>query len=150
MRYQSANEQNDVIIKIDGDEQFQFILDADGPLQAEYQAWLDDGNTLEPYVVPPPQIPETISDRQFFQQAAIAGLITQTEALAAVQTGTVPAILMNVVNSLPDAMQQFAAEMMLAGATQFNRHHPLTEAVGGALGWTSGQVDQFFIDAAQL
>lgn len=99
---------------------------------------------------PPPVVPETISDRQFFQQAAIAGLITQAEALAAVQTGTVPAILMNVVNGLPDDMQKFAAEMMLAGATQFTRTHPLTEAVGMALGWTDAQIDQFFIAASAL
>lgn len=117
---------------------------------AAYQDWLLAGGVVNPYVPPPPPVPETISDRQFFQQAAIAGLITQAEALAAVQTGTVPAVLMNVINALPDAMQKFAAEMMLAGATQFNRHHPLTEAVGAALSWTPEQIDQFFIAAAAL
>lgn len=117
---------------------------------AAYQAWLLAGGVVNPVPVPPPVVPETISDRQFFQQAAIAGLITQAEALAAVQTGTVPAVLMNVINALPDAMQKFAAQMILAGATSFNRHHPLTEAVGAALGWTDAQIDQFFIDAAAL
>lgn len=99
---------------------------------------------------PSPPVPETISDRQFFQQAAIIGLITQTEALAAVQTGTVPAVLMSVVNGLPDQMQKFAAEMVLAGATVFERNHPLTEAVGAALGWTGEQIDAFFASAAGL
>lgn len=150
MRYQSMNETDTIIAKIDGDERFDFIVDADGPLQTEYHAWIDAGNTLEPYVVPAHPVPETISDRQFFQQAAAAGLITQAEALAAVQTGAIPSILMNVINGLPTQMQQFAAEMMLAGATQFNRHHPLTEAVGSALGWDAAQIDQFFIDASQL
>lgn len=99
---------------------------------------------------PAPVVPQLISDRQFFQQAAVVGLITQAEALAAVQTGTVPAILMSVINGMSDEMQKFAAEMMLAGATVFDRNHPLTEGVGAALGWTSEQIDQFFMAASQL
>lgn len=99
---------------------------------------------------PPPPVPQFISDRQFFQQAAITGLITQDEALAAVQTGTVPAVLMTVINGLSDEMQQFAAKMIISGATQFDRNNPLTLSVGAALGWTSEQIDAFFIAAAAL
>lgn len=150
MNYQSANETDTAINRIDGDDVSMFILDADGPLQAEYQAWLAEGNTLTPYVPPSPHVPQQISDRQFFQMAAIAGLISNADALAAVQTGTIPPVLMDVVNRLPDDMQRFTAEMTLAGATVFDRHHPLTEAVGAALGWTSGQIDQFFTSAANL
>lgn len=115
-----------------------------------YLAWVAEGNTPSPYVPPPPVVPQTISDRQFFQQAAIAGLITQPEALAAVQTGTVPAVLMSVVDGLQDETQRFSAQMVLAGATVFERNHPLTEAVGAALGWSSEQIDAFFIAAAGL
>lgn len=148
--YQSMNETDTIIAKIGGDERFDFIVDADGPLQAEYQAWLAEGNTLEPYATPPVSIPQQISDRQFFQQAAIAGVITELEALAAVQTGTIPSVLQAIVDAIPDANQKFAATMLLAGATVFERNHVLTEAVGMGLGWTSGQIDQFFISAAQL
>lgn len=116
----------------------------------EVQAWLAEGNTPNPYVPPPPPVPQFISDRQFFQQAAITGLITQDEALAAVQTGTVPAVLMTVINGLSDEMQQFAAKMIISGATQFDRNNPLTLSVGAALGWTSEQIDAFFIAAAAL
>ena len=116
----------------------------------EYLAWLDAGNTPEPYVPPPPPIPSIISDRQFFQQAAILGIITQAEALAAVQTGAIPAVLQTIVDGITDPDQKFAATMLLSGATVFERNHPFTEAVGAALGWTSAQVDQFFVAAAQL
>lgn len=98
----------------------------------------------------PPYVPQVISDRQFFQQAAVAGIITQAEAIAAVQTGTIPSMLQTIIDGLPDADQKFAATMLLAGATQFERNHPLTVAVGAHLGLTTAQVDDFFIAAAQL
>lgn len=148
--YESMNEADTFIAKIDGGDRFEFITDADGPLQAEYQAWLANGNTLLPYAAPLTPVPQIISDRQFFQQAAVAGLITQAEALAAVQTGSIPAMLQMVVDELPDANQRFAATMLLAGATQFERNHPLTVEVGTHLGLTTAQVDDFFIAAAQL
>lgn len=99
---------------------------------------------------PPPVVPQEISDRQFFQQAAILNLITQQEALAAVKTGDVPALLQNIVDTIPDANQKFAAQMLLSGATVFQRNHPLVDNIGIALSWTSEQIDQFFIAAAQL
>lgn len=99
---------------------------------------------------PPPPVPALISDRQFFQQAAVLGIITQAEALAAVQTGTIPAVLQTIVDGIEDPDEKFAATMLLSGATTFERAHPFTEAVGDALGWTSEQIDQFFIAAAQL
>jgi hypothetical protein len=117
---------------------------------AAYQAWVADGNTADP---PEPDfvpVPPVISDRQFFQQAAVMSIITQAEALAAVQTGAIPAVLQSVVDGITDPDQKFAATMLLSGATVFERNHPFTEAVGAALGWTSVQVDQFFIAAAQL
>lgn len=115
----------------------------------EYLAWVADGNTPTPYT-PPVIVPGVISDRQFFQQAAVAGIITQAEAIAAVATGTIPSMLQTIIDGLPDADQKFAATMLLAGATQFERNHPLTVAVGAHLGLTTAQVDDFFIAAAQL
>lgn len=95
-------------------------------------------------------IPQIISDRQFFQQAAIDGIITQAEALAAVKTGDIPVVLQAIVDAIPDEMQKFAAVMLLSGATTFTRDHPLTETVGQALGWSSIQIDNFFLSAALL
>lgn len=148
--YKSANETDTIITKIEDGVEQMLLVGVDGPMQQEYQAWLDAGNTLEPYIPPAPSVPQMISDRQFFQQAAVAQIITQAEALAAVQTGTIPSMLQMIVDGIADPDQKFAATMLLAGATVFERNHPLTEAVGAALGWTSGQIDQFFISAAQL
>jgi hypothetical protein len=96
--------------------------------------------------VRPPLLP--ISDRQFFQQAALAGIITQAEALAAVQTGAIPAALQTIVDAIADPQQKFAAQMILSGATTFERNHPLTQSIGSALGWTEDEIDQFFRAAA--
>lgn len=113
-----------------------------------------NGYVLEEwYEMPPPAPPPTmpiISDRQFFQQAAIDGIITQAEALAAVKTGEVPVVLQTIVDGIPDDTERFAAQMLLSGATTFNRNHPLTEAVGQSLGWSAQQIDNFFLSAALL
>lgn len=94
-------------------------------------------------------VPQTISDRQFFQQLAIAGVISQEEALAAVKTGDIPAALSGFIAALPDAAR-FNAEMLLSGATLFQRAHPLTDAIAAAQGMTPEQVDDFFRAAAAL
>lgn len=99
---------------------------------------------------PVTQVPQIISDRQFFQMAAMDGLVTMDEALAAVQTGAIPPLLQTIVDGIADPLQQFGAKMLLSGATIYDRNHPLTEAVVAHLGWTSDQVDQFFIQAAKL
>jgi hypothetical protein len=112
--------------------------------------------------VPPPQdvgqvidyatafkIPD-ISDRQFFQEAAMMGLITQDEALQAVKVGAIPAALQSIVDAITDPNAKFAATMLLAGATTFQRDNALTNQVGMAMGWTSAQLDDFFLAAALL
>jgi hypothetical protein len=117
---------------------------------AAYQAWLADGHAPSPPIPEPAYIPAVISDRQFFQMAAIDGLVSMDEALAAVKTGAIPPVLQTIVDGIDDPFQQFAAKMLLSGATEFERNHPLTEAVGAHLGWTSAQIDQFFIQGAKL
>ena len=94
-------------------------------------------------------VPQTISDRQFFQQLAIAKVISQEEALAAVKTGDIPSALSGFIAALPDAAR-FNAEMLLSGATLFQRAHPLTDAIAAAQGMTPEQVDEFFRQAAKL
>ena len=47
----------------------------------------------DPEASPTAPVPDIISDRQFFQQLAILGLINEAEALAAVGPGTMPATL---------------------------------------------------------
>lgn len=117
----------------------------------QIQAWVDAGNIIEPYVAtePPVVVPAEISDRQFFQQLAVMGLITEGEAIAAVATGTLPAALAAFVDQLPTE-QQFAARMALQGATTFLRTNPLVETFGRMQGMTSTQIDDLWIAAAKL
>lgn len=97
----------------------------------------------------PLPVPNIISDRQFFQQLAILGLITQQEALDAVKTGALPAGLGALLTNVsPDNF--FAAEMLLSGSTEFHRDHALTALLGQGFGWTSSQLDQLWRDASLL
>lgn len=137
----------DVVVMNDGDR---FVPNDPANCDRQtYDAWLVAGGVPDPYVAPPAPVPAEISRRQFFQQLAIAKIISQDEALAAVKTGDIPAALLGFISALPDAAR-FNAEMLLSGATVFERNHPLTEAIGTAQGMTSAQVDDFFRAAAKL
>lgn len=128
------------------------IVEQDGAPVYEIGGTLVGGvyNPPPPMPAPlPPPVLGFISDRQFFQQLAVQGVITNDEALAAVKTGTIPAALQGLINALP-ADQQFAATMLVAGATTFDRNHPLTLTIGQAFGWSSDQMDTLWIAAAEL
>ena len=94
-----------------------------------------NASTIDPPQPDPlPIMPLIISDRQFYHQAALDGYITKEDALAAVQTGFIPAPLQQVVSRISDDGERFAAEMILSGATTFYRDHPLTGQIGMAFG----------------
>jgi hypothetical protein len=101
---------------------------------------------------PPPQVPETISNRQFAEALAFQGLITQAEALAWVKGGAVPPKLQAVVDVIPDANTKFGAQMLLDGATQFNRSHPMVAQLGAGMSppETPAQLDDIWRMAATL
>ncbi|WP_162596312.1 hypothetical protein [Methylobacterium sp. 17Sr1-1] len=90
-----------------------------------------------------------VSDRQFFQALAEAGSITRDEALAAVMTGTLPVRIAAAVAGLP-AAEQFAARMMLSGATTFERGHPMVARLGAALGYDAAALDALWSAASAL
>lgn len=94
-------------------------------------------------------VPASVSDRQFFQQAALMGFITQEEALAAVSTGAIPATFSEVIGKMFDD-NQFAAKMMVSGATVFERNHPLTLVFGELMGLNKDELDDLFIGASKL
>lgn len=111
--------------------------------------WEAVGNAIPVYVEPPAPVPEEISDRQFFQQLAILGLVTQEEALAAVMTGTLPAAMENFIAALPEE-ERFPARMLLSGATGFRRSHPLTTEFGAMQGMDAADIDNLWRQASQL
>lgn len=78
--------------------------------------------------------PEVISDRQFAQALALAGTITEAEALAWAARGELPQAMEDALDEIPEADgQRFGARMMLAAATSYERHLPLTEQLGALL-----------------
>jgi hypothetical protein len=93
--------------------------------------------------------PDVISDRQFAQGLAHAGVITQAEALAWVGPGELPPTMSAFVAQMPEA-SRFDIEMVLTGATQFSRSHPLTAVFGEAVGMVPQQLDQFWMMCAAL
>ncbi len=97
----------------------------------------------------PIQVFGQISDRQFFHALALLNHITKEEALEAVKVGTIPAALKVLVDNLPEE-DKFNAEILLSGATVFERNHPLTNSLGQMLGWTTEQIDQLFILGGSL
>lgn len=104
-----------------------------------------NGEDWDAYI-PPPVIPDRISDRQFFQTLADRDMITQAEALAAVKTGEIPPVMVAILDGMPTE-NRFSAEMLLSGATEFKRSHPLVEAFGAAMSWSAADVDEFWIEA---
>lgn len=90
----------------------------------------------------------SISRRQFFQQAAIAGIISESEALAAVTTGALPTAITAFISTLP-ADQQFGAKMLFS-VNDFERSSAMANAFGQTLGMTGEQIDAFFLAAAEL
>lgn len=97
-----------------------------------------------------PAVPNSISDRQFAQALAIIGLITEAEALVWVKVGEVPAALQSVVDAISDTDIRFAANMLLGGATVFERDHPMVAALGAGLAMSSEQIDAIWHLGATL
>lgn len=89
-----------------------------------------------------------ISDRQFFQQLAIMGHITEAEALDAVGPGILPTSMLSLIEMLP-IEQQFSTKIILTGATSFERNHPLTPVLGGMFGMDDLALDGLW-QAARL
>jgi len=97
---------------------------------------------------PAPYFPSNVSRRQFFQQAAVAGIITENEALAAVTTGALPASITAYISTLP-VDQQFGAKMLFS-ANEFLRSSPMANAFGTSIGMTAEQIDDFFLAASKV
>lgn len=105
---------------------------------------------------PLPELPERnrlnpLSDRQFFQKAALDGYITREDALAAVQTGFIPAPIQAFIDAMQDVDVRFDATMFFSGGTTFYRPHPLVEGVLMDFGLQDEEaMNAFFREAGTL
>lgn len=98
---------------------------------------------------PPPPVPASITRRQMLLQLALAGMITGPEALAAAQTGAVPASVQAVFDQLGPS-DKLGAEITWATMSEADRGHPLVAALAATQAMTDEQIDDFFRAAAQL
>lgn len=110
--------------------------------EAEGALWEEDRETVmaalateaaKPLASDPRPVQDEISDRQFWQAAAILGYITEAEAEAAVTVGTIPALLLAAINSLPSG-QRFPVRMAVAGSNVFRMSSPATSLLMQLLG----------------
>lgn len=90
-----------------------------------------------------------ISSRQFFQGLYKRELITKQEALAAISTGAIPAVMQSLIDQLPEETRD-DAEFLIAGATMFERLNPVAEFIRMLFGWSAEQADDFWRFAATL
>lgn len=127
-------------------EFFSRIATKDCPVGASWELIDDSQFPSDPVVS---NIPNIISDRQFYQQLYVENFISAEEALAAVMVGTLPSPIVGFINNLTEE-EQFNARMLLSGAKEFRRDHPLVEQVAGYLNLNSEWIDEFFKKAAAL
>ena len=115
---------------------------------AEFLAWVKAGGVADPANAITAPVPASISDRQFFQQLATDGIITEDQALAS-NAAIIPAPLLAIIDQMP-AEQRFSVKMLVSGATTFERDNDVTIAIGEAYGMSPDDIDAFFIAAAAL
>ena len=115
----------------------------------DWAALLDSGVSIAAYVEPISATPAAISDRQFAQQLAVLGKITEAEALGWAARGELPNAMETAIADLPEG-ERFAARMLLSSATSYERAHPLVPVLGGLLGYDAAAIDDLWRAAAQL
>lgn len=99
-------------------------------IRAALVSWIDAGNTLTPYTVPGPAVPERVTARQFKLQLLAVGLIDQVETWVTSQSRQV--------------------QIAYANSGTFIRNDPMMESGFTELGFSSVQIDSFYVAAAAL
>lgn len=99
-----------------------------------YDAWLEDGNTPEPYVPPAPGIPQEVTMRQ--------------ARLALLGAGKLDAVS-TAIDALPEP-QRTAARITWDYSSAVQRTQPLVLQLGPALGLDDARLDALFTQAATL
>lgn len=122
-------EQSSIIATIDGQE-MTVPDDIGNRHRAMIAEWEAEGNTIEPYIAPPPPVPQVVS--RFQARAALygAGLLDDVETAIATSDPLV--------------------QMAWADAQEFQRNSPTILALAGVLGLSESDVDELFITASGI
>ena len=94
-----------------------------------------------------PEQPIILSRLQFFSGLWKRGQISQQEAVAAFR-GVIPARLQLVIDGLPGDLRD-DAEVIFAGASQFDSSHPLNDRIGREL-MSAEDIRGFYLFAKSL
>jgi len=113
----------------------------------EYLEWLAEGNTPEPYVAPPPPVPQSITRRQCAIELRERTLITPQEALDMTKYGEVPAMVSTLLQSMTQS-DRINAETDFAADT-YLRSNELLNQIMTASGASEEDIDDFFRSAAE-
>ncbi len=99
-------------------------------------------------VTPEASVPDSLSRRQFFQQATLSQIISEEDALNAI-AGKIPKVMEDAIDQMPKEYQ-FPAKALVVGAQSFQLSNSLTPIVGKSLGLDEEQIKQFWISASKL
>jgi hypothetical protein len=111
----------------------------------EYLEWLEEGNQPEPYIPPPPSVPQSITRRQCAIELRERTLITPLEALNMTKTATPPAMIQTLFDAMSENVR-ILAETDFA-ADNYMRTNPLLIQIMSSSGATEEEIDDFFISA---
>lgn len=109
-------------------------------------------NEPQPPTTPPETVIPAISRRQFWQQLGLIGWIEKGEALAFMQSGTLPAVFEAAVQSLdqqdPTGVLQFKARMAFM-ANEYDRTNSFVPLIGQLFNKSDTEIDALFLGASQ-
>lgn len=138
------------ITYLDGSTAFgHWSSDVDGGGVLAWRAEKGDEAAI-PYQSPPAPVPQSISDRQFAHALWQNELITFEEAMAFVQTGTIPEALAAAINEIPDEATRKSTMLLVAGAIEYRRSSPAVAVLASVLGWNDAEVDALWTLGASL
>ncbi len=112
----------------------------------EYLNWLREGNQPEPYIPPPPPVPQSITRRQCAVELRERQLITPLEALNMTKYGDVPAMISQIFAQMTTE-EKIVAETDFAADT-YLRSNILLITIMTAAGATEQEIDDFFRQSA--